>query len=314
MTQSSQAERSLWAVIFLSPGERRLRAGWRLLGQTLLLLFFSTLLSCPVVILLQLRPDAEITFLADKAIGVLTITASVFLARRWLDRRAITSLGLAVNPRAALDLLIGILITFLMMAFIYLPEWVCGWVEFESFAWQSQPVWKVALSTLGMFAVFVAVGWQEELLARGYWLQNLADGLSLFWGVFISSVFFASGHLLNPNFSWTAMLGLILAGLFLAYGYLRSRQLWLPIGLHIGWNFFEGTVFGFPVSGLTGMPRLVLQSTKGNPLITGGEFGPEAGLVVIPAMVLGAVLIYGYTRSHFGAIETTASPAVEERE
>jgi hypothetical protein len=140
------------------------------------------------------------------------------------------------------------------------------------------------------------VGWQEELLARGYWLQNLAEGLNPIWAVLISSVLFALGHLLNPNVSWNAILGLVFAGIFLAYGYLRTRQLWLPIGLHIGWNFFEGTVFGFQVSGLTEMPQLIRQVVQGPELVTGGLFGPEAGLVVLPAMALGVLLIFGYTR------------------
>ena len=101
---------------------------------------------------------------------------------------------------------------------------------------------------------------------------------------------------MNPNVSWTAVLGLVLAGLFLAFGYLRTRQLWLPIGLHIGWNFFEGTIFGFQVSGLSEMPSLIRQTVQGPELVTGGLFGPEAGLVVLPAMALGVLLIFGYTR------------------
>jgi CRISPR/Cas system-associated protein Csm6 len=70
----------------------------------------------------------------------------------------------------------------------------------------------------------------------------------------------------------------------------------LSIGLHIGWNFFEGTVFGFQVSGSTFF-RLIIQSVKGPELITGGDFGPEAGLIVLPAMLLGAGLIYAYTHN-----------------
>jgi len=95
--------------------------------------------------------------------------------------------------------------------------------------------------------------------------------------------------------SWEALLGLFAAGLFLAYGYLRTQQLWLPIGLHIGWNFFEGTIFGFPVSG-SFFYRLIRHSVSGPELITGGDFGPEAGLIVLPMMVLGAGLIYWFTR------------------
>jgi hypothetical protein len=88
----------------------------------------------------------------------------------------------------------------------------------------------------------------------------------------------------------------VVAGVFFAFGYMRTSLLWLPIGIHFGWNFFEGTVFGFQVSGLTNF-SLIQQTVSGPPLITGGGFGPEAGLIVLPALGLGAVLIYIYTRT-----------------
>jgi hypothetical protein len=147
-----------------------------------------------------------------------------------------------------------------------------------------------------MVALFTFVSWQEELLTRGYWLQNLSAGLSQSLGVLLSSAVFALAHWFNPNLNWQALLGLFLAGLFLAYGYLRTRQLWLPIGLHLGWNFFEGTLFGFPVSGQY-QYQLIRQTVTGPDLITGGSFGPEAGLVLLPVLVLGAAGIYYYTKN-----------------
>jgi len=82
----------------------------------------------------------------------------------------------------------------------------------------------------------------------------------------------------------------------LGYAYLRTKQLWLSIGIHIGWNFFEGVVFGFPVSGLN-VYHLIRITVSGPALWTGGEFGPEAGLIVVPAIIIGIGLIYLYTRS-----------------
>ena len=78
------------------------------------------------------------------------------------------------------------------------------------------------------------------------------------------------------------------------------------MGLHLGWNFFEGTIFGFPVSGLETF-RLLHHTITGPSLITGGEFGPEAGLIVLPAMVLGAGLIYLYTRGRLEIEPSTAN-------
>ncbi len=297
MDGSPAKKRPLLNDIFISGEERRLRSGWRLAGQFAIMTLLSLPFACPLALWMMLKPPSNtLVFLVNGVSGLFSITASVFLARRFFDRRSIASLGLVFFRRVWLDLLSGFLIAGVMMGFIFLFEWGAGWLTVEGFAWQTQPIWRVILEVFTWLLIFVAVGWQEELLARGYWLQNLAEGLNPIWAVLISSVLFALGHLLNPNVSWNAILGLVFAGIFLAYGYLRTRQLWLPIGLHIGWNFFEGTVFGFQVSGLTEMPQLIRQVVQGPELVTGGLFGPEAGLVVLPAMALGVLLIFGYTR------------------
>jgi membrane protease YdiL (CAAX protease family) len=256
MEPSPKSKRSLRARIFISPDEPRLRLGWRLAGQAALLLCFLTLFSCPFLFFFFQNPSADALFLVNSVVGFFAITGSVFLSRILFDRRSITSLGLQLKPHLFLDILVGILISGVMMGLIYSLEWGLGWLKFTGFAWQAKPASQVVMEILFWLLMFAAVGWQEELLARGYWLQNLAGGMGLFWGVLISSVLFSLAHLMNPNVSWNAVLGLVLAGLFLAYGYLRTRQLWLPIGLHIGWNFFEGTIFGFQVSGLSDMPAL----------------------------------------------------------
>jgi hypothetical protein len=289
---SHPRKRPILARIIISPKEHRLRAGWRLLIQTLLWL----VLMFGLVILFSFFSGRF--FLNQLSLSVIaslfSVTISVFLARKFLDRRSILSLGLKTDLRALWDLLVGIGIAAAIMAFIYALEWAFGWLSFEGFAWQNQSMDAVLIGTLEMLLIFILVGWEEELLSRGYHLQNLASGINLTWGVILSSLIFALMHLGNPNVSVMAVLGLIAAGFFLAFGYLRTRQLWLPIGLHIGWNFFEGTVFGFQVSGLD-IYRLIEQTVQGPQIFTGGEFGPEAGLILIPGLALGVALIYVYS-------------------
>lgn len=299
----SSQNRSFLNNLFFSPAEPRLRAGWRLLFQSLLLLFIGGCLSVVLVtILLALDPTLveslvklppEFMLLAIIA-ETIAVTVSVFLARRFLDRRSIESLGLTLNLQALYDLVVGILITLLQMGLIYLLMSRLGWITFEGFAWEFDPIGLVIRNTLLFFLIFVGVGWSEELLSRGYHLQTIASGLNLFWGVVISSAIFGVLHLANPNATWLSAVGIFLAGLLFAYGYLRTRQLWLPIGMHLGWNFFEGVVFGFPVSGLDIYPLTRIQ-VDGPELWTGGAFGPEAGLIVLPALVLGVALIHFYT-------------------
>jgi len=292
------SERSFLTSIFLSPDERRLRAGWRLLIQTILLIVFAFCVGIPVG-LLALISNLELSdplfLVLSEVIEIFAVTLSVFLARKFLDRRSFSSLGFKLDRWTALDLIMGILITFFAMGFIYLIEWSTGWLTFDGFAWETDNLLTVLGGTLGMFVVFIIVGWNEELLSRGYHLQTIASGTNLFWGVLLSSVIFGFLHLGNPNSSWVSAVGILFAGLFLATGYLTTKQLWLSIGLHIGWNFFEGVVFGFPVSGLD-IYHLLRITVTGPELWTGGAFGPEAGLVVLPGLLLGTVLVYLYAR------------------
>jgi membrane protease YdiL (CAAX protease family) len=291
-------ERPLLKTTFLSPDESRLRAGWRLaihsIGYNVLLICIAIPLAIPIL-LLEISPE---NLLLNQAIALFAITPSVFLARRFLDKRSLTSLGLKLDLWILFDLLTGILITFLMMGLIYLVEWSLGWVSFEGFAWQTEAPSKIFLNTLLYLVIFILVGWNEELLYRGYRLQNFTDGLKPIWGILLSSLWFGIAHLANPNAEarFFVATGIFLAGVFLAYGYLSTKQLWLPIGLHIGWNFFQGVVFGFPVSGLD-IYHLAHITVSGPELWTGGNFGPEAGLVLLPGLLLGTILIFTY--SHF---------------
>lgn len=288
---------SSFRQFFYSPDEPRLRAGWRLFFHFLILIFFSILFSLPFAGLV-FEPGARgpVFFLVNGLITAVPVTVSVYLARRWLDRRLFLDLGLRWNRRAAADLLLGFGLTGLMFAVIFLLEWAPGFLQFEGFAWQAQPLAAILQGTFLMLLAYIFTGWGEELLFRGYWLQNISEGLNLSWGIVITSVLFSLAHLLNPNPSLAAVLGLILGGLFFAFAYVRTGQLWLPIGIHIGWNFFEGTIFGFQVSG-TEPFSLVRQTVQGPEIITGGAFGPEAGLVLLPALLLGALLIHIYTRT-----------------
>jgi membrane protease YdiL (CAAX protease family) len=181
------------------------------------------------------------------------------------------------------------------MGLIYLLMSGLGWITFQGFAWQLDPLGLVLTNTLLFFVIFIFVGWSEELLYRGYQLQTIASGTNLFWGVILSSAIFGVLHIFNPGANWASTLGIFLAGIFFAYAYVRTRQLWLPIGMHLGWNFFEGVVFGFPVSGLDIYPLTRIQ-VHGPELWTGGVFGPEAGLIVIPALLVGVGLVYLYSR------------------
>jgi membrane protease YdiL (CAAX protease family) len=295
--------RSFLNNILLSSNENRLRAGWRLILHTGILLFFWICINVGLIPILVILDPAFLTSLAKlepeyMLLGgiaeAIAVTTSVFLARRFLDKRSIESLGLKLSRQTLPDILAGIAITFLQMAIIYFLMYRLGWITFEGFAWQVDPIGLVLRNTFLFLVIFILVAWNEELLSRGYHLQTIASGLNLFWGVILSSAIFGFLHLNNPGATWISTVGIFLAGLFFAYAYVRTKQLWLCMGMHLGWNFFEGVAFGFPVSGLDIYPLTRIQ-VHGPELWTGGVFGPEAGLIVLPALFLGVILIYLYT-------------------
>jgi membrane protease YdiL (CAAX protease family) len=296
-------KRNFITNIFMSSAEPRLRAGWRLALQTIIMVVPGSCLSIPVLFyfIMSGMISADFNFehipkeilLPLQAVELVMVTASVYLARKFLDKRTFTSLGLR-NTSAPSDILAGIFISAFVMSIIFAVEFKAGWLKFEGFAWEVDSAKTVFINLILFLFIFIMVGWNEELLSRGYHMQTLASGTNLFWGVVISSSVFGLAHLVNPNATWVSAAGIFFAGLFLAYGYLRTGQLWLSIGLHIGWNFFEGVVFGFPVSGLD-IYRLIRHQIQGPEIWTGGAFGPEAGLIVLPALAVGSVLIYFYT-------------------
>lgn len=289
-------ERSILEQIFISPDETRLRAGWRLLIQIIIYLLLGMVVFIAASFLGFDPTSGSLAFLLEQVLNLLVYTGSVYIARRWLDKKSFESLGLKLDQRSLIDILAGIGIAFVQMGFLYILMFGLNWLTFEGFAWEFDPINVVITGVLTFFVAFIFVGWNEELFSRGYHLQTIASGASLFWGVIISSAVFGALHLGNPSATWVSTTGIFFAGIYLAYGYVRTRQLWLPIGLHIGWNFFEGVVFGFPVSGRD-IYALTRIEVTGPEIWTGGAFGPEAGLIVLPSLLLGAGLIYWFTRN-----------------
>jgi membrane protease YdiL (CAAX protease family) len=291
--KSPMSDRLTLKDIFTNPEVGRLRAGWRLLVQLFLYLSLAVVAAFPAGVVYLFMPEwFDATLVVANAIPMVL---SVIVARKLLDRRSVRSLGLKLSLQAALDVIVGIAISAAQLGLIMVIELSMGWLVVEGFGWQEEGLLRTFGGVIIWLGIFAMVGFYEEFFSRGYQLQNLEEGLNTFWAVLLSSVFFGLLHIANQNASWVSTVGIMMAGLFLAYAYLRTRSLWLAIGLHFGWNSILGPVLGFPVSGI-GTARLLVNRVSGPTLWTGGDFGPEAGLVVLPAIGLGAVLIWLYTR------------------
>lgn len=290
-----ERDRSTLETVFFTPEERRLRMGWRLLLQSLILGFF--VFGVQFIIRYYLYSNypslANYNFYISRGIYLVGITGSVFAARRIIDDRSFRSLGLFLDTKAGRDFGIGLGISFLMAGFLFLIFWAVGWLDIQGFAWNVDVPDRFILFWFIFLVIFLAAAWQGELLFRGYWLRNLRDGLNVYWAVGLSALVFSVSHFFNPNISWKALVALFLMGLFYGYALITSRRLWLPLGLHFGWTFFRGNIFGFRVIGLRG-PRLILHQETGPQIWTGGLFGPEEGLLLLPALALGVFFVWVY--------------------
>ncbi|MEP6705977.1 MAG: type II CAAX endopeptidase family protein [Pyrinomonadaceae bacterium] len=143
--------------------------------------------------------------------------------------------------------------------------------------------------------LFVIAASAEEVLFRGYPLQTLTRARLAWLGVFLTSVPFAAAHLYNPHVvRGVTFVNTALAGVWLAIAYLRTRSLWLPLGLHWSWNWTMGSVLGLPVSGINSLaPAPLLHATDAGPAwLTGGAYGPEGGAVCTLALLISIVFVW----------------------
>jgi hypothetical protein len=138
----------------------------------------------------------------------------------------------------------------------------------------------------------------EETVFRGYVLRLVTERWGPAWGLTVSSLLFGLVHLMNPTPGAKGIehfVGPVFitfeAGLLMGALFLLTRRLWLPIGLHWAWNFFEGPIYGSDVSGIHAA-SLIRAQIHGPFLLTGGVFGPEAGipcLIICTAVALAVI-------------------------
>jgi membrane protease YdiL (CAAX protease family) len=153
--------------------------------------------------------------------------------------------------------------------------------------------------------IFIAlIGWAvqgpaEEVVCRGWMLPVLAARYRLWVGVLVSSIFFAVLHGVNPNLTPIAGLNLVLYGLFAALYALREGGLWGIGAQHAAWNWAQGNLFGFEVSGIPPAGGMLINLMETGPdEVTGGAFGPEGGLAITAVLVIGIISLLASGRSN----------------
>jgi len=225
------------------------------------------------------------------ALGLLTIWA----AGRFLDRRPFADFRARMDGRWRSGLALGLCTGAIVMTLIFVFEYAAGYAEVTGFLVRNDT------SLIGIALLFVAVkalsvGIIEEFVSRGYLLVNLADAFGTPAAVVLSSLAFGAAHFTNDNASVLSALGIAFIATMFAVAAIATGRLSTAIGLHISWNLFEGSVFGFPDSGNKEALSLMAVRQHGPDLITGGNFGPEAGLVSIVASLAGIAIVLLWVR------------------
>lgn len=253
-----------------------------LIAYLLLLYFSTTLIEVLTAILFSETGELNLFYT-----GILTNFFAglilVFFFRKIADRQNISSLGLAwkgFGKERTGGLLAGILLITVIATILWLMKLV-QWFTADADA-------QGLLIVLGLL-LLVAIG--EELVFRGYVLSNLMQFMPKEAALFISSILFAVFHSLNPNFSIIAFINIFIAGVLLGVNYIYTKNLWFGIFFHFSWNFFQGPVLGFQVSGID-LPALLQQDLRGSVLLTGGRFGLEASWLTTFAMSVTTIILY----------------------
>jgi len=142
-----------------------------------------------------------------------------------------------------------------------------------------------------LWVIYIPAAIHEEVVFRGYLFQR-AYALHRGAGIAISSIVFATLHANNVGVTWIAMLNLLLAGVFLALAWERHRRLWLPIGIHLGWNIASGPILGYGVSGFAPQASVVQIIGRGPAWLTGSAFGIEGSVAATAVEVIGIAVLW----------------------
>jgi len=199
--------------------------------------------------------------------------AAMLLTIHFVDRRPLRTFGIGFLPRWRRDLRSGLILAAAMLGVLMLG---CKLLGYLSIQWTGSQAPGITL--LATFLILLLAALNEELVFRGFPLQVLIDGVGKWPAIIILSALFGALHINNPNSSPLGIINTILAGVLLSLAYVRTRSLWLPYAIHVGWNLGLGFVLGFALSGL-GIASLWTTGVSGSDTILGGSYGPEGGLL-----------------------------------
>jgi membrane protease YdiL (CAAX protease family) len=217
--------------------------------------------------------------------------AALWVATKFIDRKPLMSIGLSVKDKAN-EMLIGLGFALVFIGGLFLVLWLIGAINITGYVGFKPGVFIVSIM------LFMAA-FDEELIFRGYILNNMMDSTSNRWIALAgSSLLFALLHSGNTNVwsTWVPMTELFAAGFILGISYTFTKNLWFPTFFHFGWNFFQG-LFGFEISGFNvDSWKIISHENAGNvpDIVSGGAFGIEGSVITLSCTIICTYLIFKY--------------------
>ena len=209
------------------------------------------------------------------------VPLSTLAFRYFVDKKDYRSLGLGFDHLGS-HLVKGIVWAIGILSVAFLLVWANGNIQILG-------IQDLGIALVGYLSFFLLVAMVEEVICRGYILQMVTDHLNYKAGIAVSALIFTLAHIGNDHFTWIAFLNLTLGGVLMSLLYLKYQSLYVPIGFHWLWNYFQGNILGFGVSGNEVLS--VLQISVNEPdWLSGGKFGLEGS--IFTCILLGVVTVY----------------------
>ena len=271
------------------------KSAGRLVADIVLFYVIGTLITmflCVPLFLIQKALGMEMlegslpSLFLERLLMLVGYLSAAVLVLRW-RKLPLSLLGMSLRGRGK-DLLAGLGVAVLLYAVGFGTSLLMGIVEIASVQW-------VPRDLLGTLLFFLLVAVTEEVMLRGFVLgRMLSAGMNRFVALFLSSALFSAMHLFNPNFALLPFVNILLAGCLLGASFLYTRNLCFPVVLHWFWNWLQGPVLGYEVSGMDSGETLLTLRLSGSDLLTGGSLGFEGSLLCTVLLVVGTLAIVAY--------------------
>lgn len=219
---------------------------------------------------------------------LLAVLIPLVVMARFVDKRPLTTIGF--GPPRLFDLVIGaVLGATILMAPIAVLLMIGAAVYAPDLA-----LFDAGALALGVLVCFFNVVTQEALV-RSYIFQELWSKYGALIATGVTTALFVAMHaaaIMQGTQGLIAGANILIASLMLSLAYVRTGQLWLAIGIHLGWNALQGPVLGINVTGLDlGFGHWRLFEFPGDPVLTGGAMGIEGGLAGLIGPALGLAIV-----------------------